>query len=143
MGLQDGILQLGSLDGRTASINLADHGVDEAQFENRGAGWHSVDGKQWAPIPVFPAQVTSIVGAADGFVAWGETNTGARMFHSPDGFAWQRMAIATGGFDRQMINPVLLRWRDVALETDGTFLFQSSDSDRQAGAAHDRGRADP
>ncbi len=47
------------------------------------------------------------------------------MFHSPDGFAWQRMAIATGGFDRQMINPVMVPWRDSALETDGTFIFQS------------------
>ena len=125
MGLQDGILQLGSHDGRTASIDLADHGIDEAQFENRGGGWHSLDGRQWTPIPEFPGRVTSIVGTADGFVALGEIDTGARMFHSPDGFAWQRMAIATGGFDRQMINPVLLRWRDSALETDGTFIFQS------------------
>ncbi len=62
MGLQEGILQLGSFDGRTASIDLADHGVDQAQFENWGGGWHSVDGKQWTPIPEFPAQVSSIVG---------------------------------------------------------------------------------
>lgn len=125
MGLQDGILSLGARDGRTASINLADHDVDEAQFDNRGAGWHSLDGRQWTPIPEFPGKVTSIVGTADGFVARGDSGTGPRMFHSPDAFAWLRMAIAIDGFAEQMINPVMLPWSDGALQTDGTFIFES------------------
>ena len=125
LGLQDGVLSLGSRDGRTASINLAEHGVDASQFENRGEGWHSLNGKDWTPIPAFPGKVSSIVGTADGFVARGDSGTGPRVFHSPDGFAWQRMAIAVDGFEQQMINPIMMRWGDGALETDGTFIFES------------------
>ncbi len=128
-GLQDGVLMLGSHDGRTASINLADHGVTEAQFENRGEGWHSVDGTTWTPIPEWPGKVTSIVGTADGFFAIGDAGTGPRMFHSDDGFDWQRKAIATEGLDRQVINPVLLPWADGALQSDGTFIFESWTAD--------------
>jgi len=47
------------------------------------------------------------------------------MFHSPDGFAWQRMAIAVDGSEEQVINPIMLRWGDGALQTDGTFIFES------------------
>jgi hypothetical protein len=125
MGLQDGVLSLGARDGRTASVTLADHGVDEAQFDNRGEGWHSLDGKAWTPIPEFPGKVTSIVGTPDGFVAIGDTDTGPRMFQSADAFAWLRMAIAIDGFAEQMINPIMLPWRDGALQTDGTFVFES------------------
>ena len=123
LGIQDGVVSIGSGDDQTATINLAEHGVTEAQFDNRGEGWHSVDGKGWTAIAEWPGKVTSIVGTADGFVAIGDAGTGPRVFHSTDGVAWQRMAVATGGFERQMINPIMLPWREGALETDGTFLF--------------------
>ena len=123
--LRNGVLSLSFRDGRTASITLADHGLTESVFDNRGEGWHSADGQTWTAIPEWPGKVTSIVGTTEGFFAIGDPGTGARMFHSDDGFAWQRMAIAAGGFDQQIINPVLLPWADGALQSDGTFIFES------------------
>jgi hypothetical protein len=109
-GLQDGVLSLSARDGRTASIDLADHGVTESEFQNRGEGWHSADGKDWTPIPEWPGGVTLVVGTPDGFFARGDPGTGLRMFHSPDGFAWARMAEAYDTSIDRIIDPVVLPW---------------------------------
>ncbi len=124
IGLQDGVVSLTTRDGQTASINLAEHGVDEWDFANRGEGWHSVDGKEWTQIPGFPANVFSIVGTPDGFLARGDPGTGLRMFHSPDGFAWRRMAIAFDTTVNRTIDPILLPWGAGALQSDGKHYIE-------------------
>ena len=124
-GLQDGVLSLGARDGRTATIVLADHGVTGHVFENRGEGRHSVDGHVWTPIPGFPGKVSSVVGTAEGFFARGDPGTGLRMFHSSDGFAWQRMAIAYDMSIDRVIDPIILPWGTSVLQTDGTNYFET------------------
>lgn len=124
IGLQDGIVSLTTRDGQTASIDLAEQGVDEWDFANRGEGWHSVDGKEWVPIPEFPANVFSMVGTQDGYLAVGDPGGGLRMFHSPDGFTWRRMAVAYDTTMNRTFDPILLPWGDGALQSDGKHYFE-------------------
>lgn len=124
IGLQDGVVSISTRDGRTTDVNLAEHGIDEWEFANRGEGWYSVDGTAWAAIPDFPPNVFAIVGTVDGFFARGHDGEGMGMWHSTDGVSWQRVWT---GFDMTSVwqgDPALMRWGGSVLHSDGIHLFE-------------------
>ena len=88
----DGVLRITTDDHRELEIVWADHGFEPGDLADRGFGWHSPDGDEWAPIRNFPDNVSDIVGTEDGFIA-----RGSDMWHSEDGLTWRRLGSYASG----------------------------------------------
>jgi hypothetical protein len=125
---QDGILRITTDDDRSLEIVWADAGFAPGDVADRGFGWYSPDGDQWTPIPGFPANVSEIVGASDGFFARGgatrcdgcrDTSDGFGMWHSPDGLSWRKIDPAAESWAEGTVLP----WGQGVLVTDGTGRF--------------------
>lgn len=125
---QDGILRITTNDDRALEIVWADQGFAPGDVADRGFRWYSPDGEQWTPIPDFPANVSEIVGAADGFFARGggtrcdgcrDTPDGLGMWYSPDGLSWRSIDPAA----EVWADGTVLSWGQGVLVTDGTGHF--------------------
>ena len=125
---QDGILRITTNDDRSLEVVWADQGFEPGDVADRGFGWYSPDGEEWTPIRGFPANVSEVVGAADGFFARGggtrcdgcrDTPDGLGMWYSPDGLSWRSIDPAAEVWP----NGTVLPWGQGVLVTDGTGHF--------------------
>jgi hypothetical protein len=100
----DGVLRIATDDGRDIEIVWADQGFEPDDVADRGFGWHSLNGDDWAAIQEFPDNVSDIVGTSDGFIGRG----GEAMWYSVDGLSWRRIGPYAAGAMLPWLGEVLV-----------------------------------
>ena len=119
---EDGILRITTDDRPALELDWAAQGFLPGDVADRGFGWHSLDGREWTPIPDFPDNGSPVIGTPDGFIVQGTGGqTGWDMWHSADGLDWREIGPATEG--------ELLPWGDGVIVTDGATRFDLATAD--------------
>lgn len=106
-----GVLNIKLDNGPGLRVVWADEGFEPGDYQDRGFGWYSPDGKAWTEMSPKESEQSalqtgafgSVVGVSDGFIATGAYPDGAcadpngsctGMWQSSDGLAWRFLGTA-------------------------------------------------